>query len=180
MNKYFLSLVVIIICLLGLFTGPVAVFADSRGYDEAEQIRRAGERLDEIDRNQKEQARQRYDARQGSSSSGSSSDSTGFGGIIVVIVLIIIFWVYLRNKAEKDSENNLIQERERERQLSNVTDLGFNIDDSSKICPACAETIKLKAEICKHCKKSFSKDEIQKAIDLALNSFLNKVMIKKQ
>ena len=180
MNKYFLSLVVIIICLFGLFTSPVSVFADSRGYDEAEQIRRAGERLDEIDRNQKEQARQRYDARNGSSSSGSSSNGSDLVVALFMIVVIGVGVYYLINAIKKANENNLIQEREREIQLFKATALGFKIDDSSKICPACAETIKLKAAICKHCKKSFSKDEIQKAIDLALNSFLNKVMIKKQ
>ena len=179
MNKYFISLVVIIICLLGLFTSPVSVFADSRGYDEAEQIRRAGERLDEIDRNQKEQASQRYDAAHGSSSKNSD------GGVLVAVVLMVgaglcFFIIYNRIKQEKEKrgrENNLMLERER--MLSKAISLGFNIDDSSKICPACAETIKLKAELCKYCKRSFSKNEVQDAIDSVLKSFLKKYFLKK-
>lgn len=193
MNKYFLSLVVIFIFLLGLFTSPVLVFADSRGYDEAEQIRRAQQRLDEIDKYEKEKARQRYDATHQSSSS--DSDVGSMITVIVVCFVLIVAGLYTSIKKEEqekmDRKNKLIgemkkeiereqeieKEREREKEiekkLSEAISLGLKIDDSSKICPACAEAIKLKAEICKHCKRSFSKNEVQEAIDSALNIFLN-------
>ena len=85
-----------------------------------------------------------------------------------------------KNENEKrDRENKLMleiaqeeeKEQKRERMLSEATSLGFNIDGSYKICPACAETIKLKAEICKHCKRNFSINEVQEAINSALNIF---------
>lgn len=170
MNKRSFSLVVIIIFLLGLLAGPVNVFSDSRGYDDQEKIRRAQERLDQIDKYEQEQAKQRYDKNYGSSAS--TSMSSGDYSLIIVVILIfgsIYYMAYKKVENEKKRENRIIQERKE--RLYKATALGFIIDDASKICPACAETIKLKAEICKHCKKRFSNDEIQTAIETALNTF---------
>lgn len=170
MNKSSLSLVVIVIFLLGLFVGNANLFADSRGYDDQEKIRRAQERLDQIDKYEQEQAKQRYDKNYGSSAS--TSTSSGDFSFIIVVILIFGFIYYMAHKWKgNEIKREIIITQEREEWLSKATALGFIIDDASKICPACAETIKLKAEICKHCKRSFSKNEVQEAINSALNTF---------
>ena len=39
-----------------------------------------------------------------------------------------------------------------------------------KECPACAEDVKLKAKICRFCGYEWSEDEVEKAINDALNA----------
>ena len=47
----------------------------------------------------------------------------------------------------------------------NMELLGFDPKDHEKVCPDCFENIKLPAVICIYCKRKFSSDEVDVAID---------------
>lgn len=189
------SFLVVSTFLLALLVGVGNVRGDDAAYDEQEAIRRAAERLNEYDKAQKEAARRRYDDAHSSSSGDSGSGAACCVGIIIFIVVAVMWNV--RNTKEQQAQMTreaTLKQLNREEQeaqmakeakyeqgqkallaerLAKATSLGFSVDDETKECPACAETIKFKAKICRYCQKEFSDGEIEKATQSKVDAFLS-------
>jgi len=55
---------------------------------------------------------------------------------------------------------------------------GFDEDETDKICPMCSNSIKIKANICKHCKNEFDYSEIEKEMRRKIDIFLSTKNVK--
>lgn len=185
-----------IFVLFVIFNSLNMTWADISGYDREEEGRRAlksaQDSLDNIDRQQKELARLRYDEKHGSG----HSDDSGVAMVLVVGFFIVIgIAVSIALGSSKKNELAKIKEREIEKEkkeilrktqfkerLAKAVDLGFPIDNMTKECPSCAETIKLKASTCRYCKKEFSEDDKTNAISICLDEYFkdHPSMLKQQ
>ncbi|MBB4060055.1 hypothetical protein GGP80_000615 [Salinibacter ruber] len=55
----------------------------------------------------------------------------------------------------------------------------FNPEEHQKKCPACAEYIKLEAQVCKHCGHEFSDEEVEKQVADALRDYRDRMSDRK-
>jgi hypothetical protein len=150
--------------LLTLFAGVGGVCGYNNEFEE-EQIRRAAKQLVEVDRALKEKARQRNAALD-----RKDNDDGGFCcvGIIIVIVIGAIANANKKKEQEaaKDIEADCKQEEELlfDEPLNNAKSFDFTFDNETKVCPACAETIKLAAKKCRFCGEVFDPDKVEAMI----------------
>ena len=73
---------------------------------------------------------------------------------------------YYMNKINKEKEE-LEKRKAKEKYFSDITYMreNFKSQDYEKVCTDCYEIIKLPAKICRFCKREFSRDEVESAID---------------
>lgn len=175
-------LILLAVCGVVFCTSHIG-FANNAAYDEQEAIRRASQRLDAIDRGQKIAAQRRWDA------THNSDSSDGAWAALIIVVALSVFVVSRKNKCkqnksakkiQKSSRSGLIrtdQERKRQKEelvslLEIATPIGFTAKRETKDCPSCARRIQLRATICRHCRKAFLSEDIEKATREAVDRFL--------
>jgi hypothetical protein len=166
----------VIIVFIILLVGNHSVRGDQRAYDDEEAARRLGEQLYRLDQAERDAARRRYYEKDSSISPGEAGAFVG-SAIIILMVIGAVAIVKKKRKQQLTSQFTEVEDTENQdtlftERLEKATLLGFNISKKTKECPACAETIKLKANICRYCRKQFSEDEVQEAIRAKVDIFL--------
>ncbi len=190
--KVLVFIVLCIIIFLPLISPQRANADQSKDhYDQQEAIRREVEKYKQYDQKMKEEAKERYDAANQPRVTPSGSDYLAdydpwVWSIAIIGAIIFVTFGAIKNKKDTQRRkaqtdeyfaNKLIKEAlAKELLLSNklnkATSHGFSIDEETRECPSCAETIKLKATICKHCKREFSEEEKARALQAKIDSFL--------
>jgi rRNA processing protein Krr1/Pno1 len=72
----------------------------------------------------------------------------------------------------KAAEESIAQKDLTAKKLAQAIGLGFSVENATKICPDCAETIKLQAKKCRFCKSEFSEDEVYQVTGRIVDLFL--------
>jgi len=85
----------------------------------------------------------------------------GLFGFIAVLVV---------EKVEPEDEQHSSEEK---RQSSGIPK--FNPEEHEKKCPDCAEYIKLEAQVCKHCGREFSEDEVERQVVDAFRDYRDRM-----
>jgi len=186
-----IALLVLVAVLGVVFCAPHIVFANNSAYDEQESIRRASQRLEAIDRGQKLAAQRRWDA------THNSDLSDGVWATLIILGALSVFVVKRTNKSKqkkpvnkikKPSRSSLVktdQERKRQKEelvslIETATAIGFTVKKETKDCPSCGRKIQLRATICRHCRKAFLGEDIEKATREAVDRFLQEHEMKPQ
>ncbi len=174
--RFLILIFFILISFTTQLTGSLEVLGNDAAYDEQEAVRRAARQLMEIDRAQKEAARKRYDA---THSNYSSTDDKSCEGVLCCVGLIVVLAIAGAVSAKKQTEQKVLKNIESENKkrpldecLAIAESIGFSCENETKECPACAEKIKIKAKICRYCRKEFSDEEVEKSLQTKLNEFI--------
>jgi hypothetical protein len=170
-------------------------------FDKEEAIRRSAQQLMDGINNQREQAKQRADESEKQQIDTGAIIGLSVFAILIFSIMAGTFIAYKKfyvvnysvlkeakgKKALLDKQQALLEQKallseqkallaERQSILAErfekAKSMGFSLDNETKQCPACAETIKLKATICKYCRREFSDEEVQAATRNNVDFFL--------
>lgn len=128
-----LSFLIIAVILTTIFSSLSITWADEEAYDEAEAIRRAAETLYNIDKQQKEAARRRWDEKHTSP----SGDSGPEGAICCLAIVIVIVAAAVSSSKKKKEQNSP----------------GYS--GPRKICPYCGADNRATRKDCWSCNRKF-------------------------